>query len=85
MNYLQDGIRLAYSVHAVWGTVERQAIIIDMPPHSDGEKSEHRKVFMQQFQPSEVLLHRPAELEAARVLLQRLLDSPAKFESHLRQ
>ncbi|KAJ7912393.1 cytochrome P450 [Mycena leptocephala] len=44
----------------------------------------HRKVFTQQFQPSEVLLHRPAELEAARVLLQRLLDSPAKYERHLR-
>ncbi|KAJ7509507.1 cytochrome P450 [Mycena galericulata] len=39
---------------------------------------------MQQFQPSEVLFHRPAELDAARVLLQRLLDSPAKFERHLR-
>ncbi|KAJ6548697.1 cytochrome P450 [Mycena capillaripes] len=45
---------------------------------------EHRKVFMKQFQPSEVLLHRPAELHAARVLLQRLLDSPAKYERHLR-
>ncbi|KAJ6511776.1 cytochrome P450 [Mycena vulgaris] len=45
---------------------------------------DHRKVFMQQFQPSEVLLHRPSELEAARVLLQRLVDSPGKFERHLR-
>ncbi|KAJ7648773.1 cytochrome P450, partial [Mycena polygramma] len=44
----------------------------------------HRKVFVQQFQPSEVLLHRPAELQAARVLLQRLLESPAKREGHLR-
>ncbi|KAK7039658.1 cytochrome p450 [Favolaschia claudopus] len=38
----------------------------------------------QQFQPSEVLLHRPRELAAARVLLRMLLDSPHKFESHLR-
>ncbi|KAK7044456.1 cytochrome p450 [Favolaschia claudopus] len=45
---------------------------------------EHRKVFMRQFQPSEVLLHRPKELAAARVLLRLLLDSPHKFESHLR-
>ncbi|KAJ6582286.1 cytochrome P450 [Mycena capillaripes] len=45
---------------------------------------EHRKLFMQQFQPSEVLLHRPAELHASRVLLQQLLDSPAKYERHLR-
>ncbi|KAJ6548755.1 hypothetical protein B0H19DRAFT_1074572 [Mycena capillaripes] len=37
------------------------------------------KVFMQQFQPSEMLLHRPAELHAARVLLQRLLDSPSNM------
>ncbi|KAJ6534385.1 cytochrome P450 [Mycena capillaripes] len=44
----------------------------------------HRKVFMQQFQPSQALFHHPAELNAARVLLQRLLDSPAKFEMHLR-
>ncbi|KAJ7486679.1 cytochrome P450, partial [Mycena latifolia] len=44
----------------------------------------HRKVFMQQFQPSEALFHRPSELEATRVLLQRLLDSPGKFERHLR-
>ncbi|KAJ7510665.1 cytochrome P450, partial [Mycena galericulata] len=44
----------------------------------------HRKVFMQQFQPSQVLFHRPAELDAARILLQRLLHSPAKFERHLR-
>ncbi|KAJ7729931.1 cytochrome P450 [Mycena metata] len=44
----------------------------------------HRKVFIQQFQPSEVLLHRPAELQAARVLLGRLLDSPSKFERHFR-
>ncbi|KAJ7713060.1 cytochrome P450 [Mycena metata] len=45
---------------------------------------EHRKVFMQQFQPSQVLLHRPAELRAARFLLRQLLDSPAKYERHLR-
>ncbi|KAJ7358599.1 cytochrome P450 [Mycena albidolilacea] len=45
---------------------------------------EHRKVLMQQFQPSAVLLHRPVELEAARALLQRLLDSPAKYEKHFR-
>ncbi|KAJ7486676.1 cytochrome P450 [Mycena latifolia] len=44
----------------------------------------HRKAFMRQFQPSEVLFHRPSELEAAHVLLQRLLDSPEKFERHLR-
>ncbi|KAJ7509506.1 cytochrome P450 [Mycena galericulata] len=44
----------------------------------------HRKVFMQQFKPSDLLLHRPTELKAARVLLQRLLASPAKFERHLR-
>ncbi|KAJ7020856.1 cytochrome P450 [Mycena alexandri] len=46
--------------------------------------TEHRKVFMQQFQPSQVLLHRPAELRAARFLLRQLLDSPAKYERHLR-
>ncbi|KAJ7826064.1 cytochrome P450 [Mycena olivaceomarginata] len=45
---------------------------------------EHRKVLMQQFQPSAVLLHRPVELEAAHALLQRLLDSPAKYEKHFR-
>ncbi|KAJ6475954.1 cytochrome P450 [Mycena vitilis] len=45
---------------------------------------EHRKVFVQQFQPSEVVLHRPAELHAARVLLQQLLESPARRERHLR-
>ncbi|KAJ7166937.1 cytochrome P450 [Mycena filopes] len=44
----------------------------------------HRKLFMQHFKPSQALLHRPAELHAARVLLGRLLDSPAKFERHLR-
>ncbi|KAJ7181215.1 cytochrome P450 [Mycena filopes] len=44
----------------------------------------HRKVFIQQFQPSQGHLHRPAELHAARVLLGRLLDSPAKFERHFR-
>ncbi|KAJ7781981.1 cytochrome P450 [Mycena maculata] len=42
------------------------------------------RVFVQQFQPSEVLLHRPTELDAARILLQRLLESPTKFERHLR-
>ncbi|KAJ7729932.1 cytochrome P450 [Mycena metata] len=36
------------------------------------------------FTPSEVLLHRPIELQAARVLLDRLLNSPEKFEKHLR-
>ncbi|KAF7369888.1 Cytochrome p450 [Mycena sanguinolenta] len=45
---------------------------------------EHRKVFLQQFQPSQVLLHRPVELQAARLLLQRLLESPDKYERHLR-
>ncbi|KAK7039665.1 cytochrome p450 [Favolaschia claudopus] len=45
---------------------------------------EHRRVFMKQFQPSEVLLHRPKELEAARVLLRLLLDSPHKYERHMR-
>ncbi|KAJ7088955.1 cytochrome P450 [Mycena epipterygia] len=45
---------------------------------------DYRKGFMRQFQPSEVGFHRPAELEAARVLLQRLVESPAKFERHLR-
>ncbi|KAK7044445.1 cytochrome p450 [Favolaschia claudopus] len=45
---------------------------------------EHRKVFMKQFQPSEVLLHRPKELKAARVLLRLLLDSPHKYERHMR-
>ncbi|KAJ6626137.1 cytochrome P450 [Mycena sp. CBHHK59/15] len=44
----------------------------------------YRKVLLQQFQPSQVLFHRPCELEAARTLLQRLLDTPAKFEKHLR-
>ncbi|KAJ7781994.1 cytochrome P450 [Mycena maculata] len=44
----------------------------------------HRKAFVQQFQPSQVLFHRPTELDAARVMLQRLLESPAKFERHLR-
>lgn len=44
----------------------------------------HRKVFMQQFQPSEVQFHRPVELEAARFLLQGLLKSPGRFEQHLR-
>ncbi|KAJ7745595.1 cytochrome P450 [Mycena maculata] len=48
------------------------------------EWKNHRKAFMQQFRPSEVLLHRPAELEAARTLLQRLLESPVKYERHLR-
>ncbi|KAJ7243024.1 cytochrome P450 [Mycena rebaudengoi] len=45
---------------------------------------EHRKAFVKEFQPSVVLFHRPLELEAARVLLQRLLDTPDKFEKHLR-
>ncbi|KAJ6457827.1 cytochrome P450 [Mycena vitilis] len=48
------------------------------------QKYEHRKLLVQQFQPSEVLLHRSTELHAARILLQRLLDSPAKRERHLR-
>ncbi|KAF7366441.1 Cytochrome p450 [Mycena sanguinolenta] len=47
-------------------------------------KGKHRKVFMQQFRPSEVLLHRPVELEAARLLLQGLLVSPATYARHLR-
>ncbi|KAJ6572322.1 cytochrome P450 [Mycena capillaripes] len=45
---------------------------------------EHRKVLMQQFQPSAVLLHRPVELAAARTLLQRFLESPANYERHFR-
>ncbi|KAJ7670878.1 cytochrome P450 [Mycena polygramma] len=45
---------------------------------------EHRRLLVQQFQFLEVLLHRPTELHAARILLQRLLDSPAKRERHLR-
>ncbi|KAF8193878.1 cytochrome P450, partial [Mycena galopus ATCC 62051] len=45
---------------------------------------EHRRVLMQQFQPSAVLLHRPVELEATKILLQRFLDSPAKYERHFR-
>ncbi|KAJ7782008.1 cytochrome P450 [Mycena maculata] len=44
----------------------------------------HRKVFVRRFQPSNGLLHHPTKLNAARVLLQRLLESPAKFERHLR-
>ncbi|KAF8143554.1 cytochrome P450 [Mycena galopus ATCC 62051] len=45
---------------------------------------QHRKIFVQQFQPSQMLFHRPLELKAARVLLQRLLETPTKFEQHLR-
>ncbi|KAJ6449507.1 cytochrome P450 [Mycena vitilis] len=45
---------------------------------------EDRKVFVKQFQPSQVLFHRPAELHAVRILLRRLLDPPAKREKHLR-
>ncbi|KAF7378396.1 Cytochrome p450 [Mycena sanguinolenta] len=45
---------------------------------------ERRKMFAQQFQPSQVHLHRPAELNAARVLLQHLLETPRKYERHLR-
>ncbi|KAJ6566541.1 cytochrome P450 [Mycena capillaripes] len=44
----------------------------------------HRKIFVQQFQPSQMLFHRPLQLKAARVFLQRLLETPAKFEQHLR-
>ncbi|KAJ7243050.1 cytochrome P450 [Mycena rebaudengoi] len=36
------------------------------------------------FNRQQRLFHRPLELEAARVLLQRLLDTPVKFEKHLR-
>jgi hypothetical protein len=32
-----------------------------------------------------VHLHHPAELNAARVLLQRLVETPEKYERHLRQ
>ncbi|KAJ6454682.1 cytochrome P450 [Mycena sanguinolenta] len=45
---------------------------------------EHRKVLMQQFQPSAILLHRPVELAAAQTLLQRFLESPANYERHFR-
>ncbi|KAJ7123980.1 cytochrome P450 [Mycena crocata] len=44
----------------------------------------HRKILAQHFQPSQIHFFRPCELRAARVLLQRLLESPAKFERHLR-
>ncbi|KAJ7148061.1 cytochrome P450 [Mycena crocata] len=65
---------------AVW---KRESFLhVDLQPYNI--PSDYRKVFMQQFQPSQVLSHRPCELEAARVLLQRLLESPAKFERHLR-
>ncbi|KAJ7166879.1 cytochrome P450 [Mycena filopes] len=50
----------------------------------ESPSSSQRKAMVKQFQPSEVLLHRPGELQAARVLLDRLLDSPRKFEKHLR-
>ncbi|KAF8193872.1 cytochrome P450, partial [Mycena galopus ATCC 62051] len=46
---------------------------------------EHRRVLMQQFQPSAVLMYRPVELEATKLLLQRFLDSPAIYEKHFRQ
>jgi hypothetical protein len=32
-----------------------------------------------------VHLHRPAELNAAHMLLQRLVESPEKYKRHLRQ
>ncbi|KAF7365937.1 Cytochrome p450 [Mycena venus] len=45
---------------------------------------QYRKTLVQQFQPSQMHFHRPLQLKAARVLLQRLLETPAKFEKHLR-
>ncbi|KAJ7270424.1 cytochrome P450 [Mycena rebaudengoi] len=45
---------------------------------------EHRKAFVQEVQPSTAAFHHSMELDAARVLLQRLLDSPDKLEKHFR-
>ncbi|KAJ7258216.1 cytochrome P450 [Mycena rebaudengoi] len=50
-----------------------------------GERwKEHRKSLVKHFQPSAAHFHHPSELEGARVLLQRLLETPAKFQAHLR-
>jgi hypothetical protein len=47
--------------------------------------TEHRKALVKYVQPSAALCHHPEELDAARGLLQRLLDTPARFQAHLRQ
>ncbi|KAJ7258207.1 cytochrome P450 [Mycena rebaudengoi] len=44
----------------------------------------HRKALVRHIKPSAALSHRSEELEAVRALLQRLLDTPAKFQTHLR-
>ncbi|KAJ7258206.1 cytochrome P450 [Mycena rebaudengoi] len=45
---------------------------------------QHRKALVKYVQPSAALFHHPEELDAARGLLQRLLDTPARFQAHLR-
>ncbi|CAK5282550.1 unnamed protein product [Mycena citricolor] len=44
----------------------------------------YRKMFTQEFLPSQIAVHRPIELHAAHVLLQGLLESPDAYERHLR-
>ncbi|KAF7369933.1 Cytochrome p450 [Mycena sanguinolenta] len=97
LNLAGETVIVLNSLRAVDDLLEdKSAIYSDRPPfpmlndlmgfhwHLAFMQYEHRKVFLQQFQPSEVLLHRPVELQAARQLLQRLLDSPDKYERHLR-
>ncbi|KAH9929328.1 cytochrome P450 [Fomitopsis serialis] len=45
---------------------------------------ERRRVFHQHFHPAAALQHRPRALKGARVLLNRLLDTPDDFMGHLR-
>ncbi|KAJ7131168.1 cytochrome P450 [Mycena epipterygia] len=88
LNLMGDTVIVLNSLASVDDLLENKSAIYSdryyfaLPLHLFS--SDYRKVFMRQFQPSEVGFHRPAELEAARVLLQRLLESPAKFERHLR-
>lgn len=82
----QNRLRLALRIYALRSGLERNV-------HTRSRCwvrerllcTERRKLFAQQFQPSQVHLHHPAELNAARVLLQRLVETPEKYERHLRQ
>lgn len=46
---------------------------------------ERRRIFHQHFHPTAALQYRPRAIHGARVLIQRLLETPDDFMMHLRQ
>ncbi|KAJ3805173.1 cytochrome P450 [Lentinula aff. lateritia] len=47
--------------------------------------NEHKKLFHQEFHPSNSSLHRPHEKKALGVFLNSLIDTPKEWESHIKQ